>query len=459
MSQLDKDTAARAAEIAKKQIRLEGKGGATDGGVQETEPASSETAVPETAVSEQGPIDTSGPRIVINPSVFHDEKDALCVAFNEAFRLVMEDLGFRPEAEPTDAQRKFFADTAYRNDELQLRRTIEARICTFDTSVSGDTAPTAEQVEESVYFLDSLLDAGYCRNEWEESRVSEIRERLAASVGAHEPGGVGAPAEGDGLVDEGEQAAAKGGQSTWVQQWDGGRRIRDRSKTTIVTKGDSDWKKRKEAERAEMLKGSVDALKSAGDSVILSGGDATSSFTVTGEGMARLLQEDEEARTPRHNKIGAGLHASEGNRMEDDRTGKGSINQGLQASEGHRLEDAGKGGLVMKGSSEDKAQSESPAQPPAQPQAPTQPPAPASAADGGDGASERYGALEGATPNPNQPPENPNQPTEDPNKPPEESPAANEETPAEGPTSQDEPAAGPTDPHDEEERRRLLGGR
>ena len=449
MSQLDKDATARAAEIAKKQIRLDGKGGtANDGGAQGVEPASPETTVSETAVSEQGPIDTSGPRIVINPSVFHDEKDALCVAFNEAFRLVMEDLGFRPEAEPTEAQRKFFADTAYRDDELQLRRTIEARICTFDTSVSGETAPTAEQVEESVYFLDSLLDAGYCQNEWEESRVSEIRERLAVSVGAQEPGGVGAPAEGDGVPDEGERAASKGGKSEdryYVDEY-GITRIKDRSKTTIVTKGDSDWKKRKEAELSEMLKGSVDALKSAGDSVILSGGDATSSFTVTGEGMARLLQEGEEARTPRHNMIGAGLHASEGNRMEDNRTGKGSINQGLQASEGHRLEDAGKGGLVMKGSSEDK------------PQAPTQPQAPTSAVDGGDGASAHYGALDGATPNPNQPPENPNQPPENPNQPPETDSAAKEETPAEGPTSQDE-STGPTDPHDEEERRRLLGGR
>ena len=393
--------------------------------------------------ADRGSIDTSGPRIVINPSVFHDEKDALCVAFNEAFRLVMEDLDFRPEAEPTEAQRKFFADTAYRDDELQLRRTIEARICTFDTSVSGDTAPTAEQVEESVYFLDSLLDAGYCQNEWEDSRVSEIRERLATSVGAQEPGGMGAPAEGDGVPDEGEQAAAKGGQSTWVQQWGGGRRISDRSKTTIVMKGDSDWKKRKEAERAEMLKDSVDALKSAGDSVILSGGDATSSFTVTGEGMARLLQEDGEASTPRHNTIGAGLHASEGNRMEDNRTGKGSINQGLQASEGHRLEDVGKGGLVMKGSSEDKPQA------PTQPKPPTQPQAPTSAADGGDGASEHYGALDGATPNPNQPPENPNKPPENPNQHPETGSATKEETPAEGPTSQDE-STGPTDPHDEE---------
>lgn len=77
-----------------------------------------------------------GPRIVINPSVFEDDKDALCVAFNEAFRIIMEMNGFEPQSEPTEAQRRFFADTPYANDELQLRRTILARICTFDTSIS-----------------------------------------------------------------------------------------------------------------------------------------------------------------------------------------------------------------------------------------------------------------------------------------------------------------------------------
>ena len=78
----------------------------------------------------------SGPRIAVNPEVFSDDRDALCVALNEAFRVIMEINGFDPVAEPTDAQRRFFADTAYANDETQLRRTILARICTFDTSIS-----------------------------------------------------------------------------------------------------------------------------------------------------------------------------------------------------------------------------------------------------------------------------------------------------------------------------------
>lgn len=85
---------------------------------------------------EATPTQSNGPRIVINPTTFSNEKDAMCVAFNEAFRILMETQGFEPQSEPTDAQRRFFADTAYADDELQLRRTILARICTFDTSIS-----------------------------------------------------------------------------------------------------------------------------------------------------------------------------------------------------------------------------------------------------------------------------------------------------------------------------------
>lgn len=117
-----------------------------------------------------------GPRIVINPSTFRNEKDALCVAFNEAFRLVMEEMGFNPVAEPTEAQRRFFSDTAYRNDELQLRRTVLARVCTFDTSVKD---PTDEQLQEAVEFLTSVLEAGAPQNEWEQRSVMRLRDVIA----------------------------------------------------------------------------------------------------------------------------------------------------------------------------------------------------------------------------------------------------------------------------------------
>lgn len=92
----------------------------------------------ETTPQDAGPIPArpSGPRIVINPTTFRNRKDALCVAFNERFRIAMEQYGFEPRSEPTPAQRRFFADTAYADDEVQLRRTILARILTLDTSIS-----------------------------------------------------------------------------------------------------------------------------------------------------------------------------------------------------------------------------------------------------------------------------------------------------------------------------------
>lgn len=117
-----------------------------------------------------------GPRIVINPTTFHNKKDALCVAFNEGFRIVMDDIGFNPAAEPTPEQRDFFADTAYADDEVQLRRTILARVCTLDTSIPH---PTDDQLEESVEFLGTVLDLGVCQNKWEENCVRRLMNLMA----------------------------------------------------------------------------------------------------------------------------------------------------------------------------------------------------------------------------------------------------------------------------------------
>ena len=122
------------------------------------------------------------PRIVINPAVFEDKRDALCVAWNEAIRVVMESVGFEPKSEPTDAQRKFFSDTAYADDEVQLRRTILARIATFDTSVKD---PTDDQLAETGSFLDAILESpDWCKNEWERNCVSRLSEAVKASVGS-----------------------------------------------------------------------------------------------------------------------------------------------------------------------------------------------------------------------------------------------------------------------------------
>lgn len=119
----------------------------------------------------------SGPRIVINPSTFKNEKDALCVAFDEGFRILMEHMGFECVSEPTEEQRRFFSDTSYADDEVQLRRTILARICTLDTSIKD---PTDEQLQEAVEFLDSVLEAGVTKNEWEQRAVQRIRDLVSA---------------------------------------------------------------------------------------------------------------------------------------------------------------------------------------------------------------------------------------------------------------------------------------
>ena len=118
-------------------VRQDSRGGDTlaDGGDEGEIPQQDEG---ETPPQDAGPIPArpSGPRIVINPTTFRNRKDALCVAFNERFRIAMEQYGFEPRSEPTPAQRRFFADTAYADDEVQLRRTILARILTLDTSIS-----------------------------------------------------------------------------------------------------------------------------------------------------------------------------------------------------------------------------------------------------------------------------------------------------------------------------------
>lgn len=118
----------------------------------------------------------SGPRIVLNPAVFHDKRDALCVAMNEAIRVVCEMNGFEPVSEPTEKQRKFFADTAYADDELQLRRTILARIATLDTSVSD---PTDEQLEETAEMLEMVMEVGAPQNEWEQQAVQRLHDVVA----------------------------------------------------------------------------------------------------------------------------------------------------------------------------------------------------------------------------------------------------------------------------------------
>ena len=93
----------------------------------------------------------------------------------------MEANDFQPRSEPTDRQRKFFSDTAYADDEVQLRRTILARIATFDTSVKD---PTDDQLSETASFLNAVLESDWCKNDWERNSVAKLAKAVEASVGA-----------------------------------------------------------------------------------------------------------------------------------------------------------------------------------------------------------------------------------------------------------------------------------
>lgn len=115
----------------------------------------------------------SGPRIVINPSTFRNKKDALCVAWNERLRIWMEDNDFRPRSEPTQEQREFFSDTPYGNDELQMRRTILARIATLDTSIKN---PTDMQLGETAEMLRGFAQTETPSNDYEAKSLARLIE-------------------------------------------------------------------------------------------------------------------------------------------------------------------------------------------------------------------------------------------------------------------------------------------
>ena len=131
-------------------------------------------------------------KITINPDIMGDTRDALAVAYNEAYRVLMEQNDFEPQAEPTEEQVQFFADTAYANDPLQMKRTITARIATYDTSVPN---PTPEQYQDVVDMLNMVIDSGAITNDEEESVVTSTLEDMEAKVSGGQ-GEQGMPPEG-----------------------------------------------------------------------------------------------------------------------------------------------------------------------------------------------------------------------------------------------------------------------
>ena len=144
--------------------------------------------------------------IVINPAVLQDKRDALAVAWDEALRLFMEDTGFEPEFGITPEQEKFFKNTDYADDEGALRKTIVARIATFDTSIKN---PTPEQIDETARVLDSASEA------FDGQPDGEVLKKLrAALAGARPEGAVPRAPAGDGSAEEASSAMGGGNVAT-----------------------------------------------------------------------------------------------------------------------------------------------------------------------------------------------------------------------------------------------------
>jgi hypothetical protein len=124
------------------------------------------------------------PKIILNPEVFNDQRDAKAVAWNEALRIWQEETKFIPAFVITAEQQEFFEDTAYANDELMLKRTIMARIITHDTSVAEITKP---QYTECRRLLNDIIQ------KYKGEDVAVVRELLAALP---KPGRYGEPVAG-----------------------------------------------------------------------------------------------------------------------------------------------------------------------------------------------------------------------------------------------------------------------
>lgn len=134
--------------------------------------------------------------ITINPSVFGDKRDAMAVAVNEALRLFIEDTKFVPKFEVTEEQRRLFRGTAYADDDGAMRRTITARVATFDTSVK----PTPDQVSETRRLLGLVMEAIGERHQ-DFPLVQKIDELLGANKDMNSAS-VQTPAQSEGTAQD-----------------------------------------------------------------------------------------------------------------------------------------------------------------------------------------------------------------------------------------------------------------
>ena len=115
--------------------------------------------------------------VKLNPDIFQDKRDAYAVVVDEALRLWAEETDFKPDFEVTPDQQRFFDSTSYGDDPDAMKKTIVARIATFDTSVKD---ATPEQVSETLRLLDSALEV--FGDQPDGKTLSKIRDELAKTV-------------------------------------------------------------------------------------------------------------------------------------------------------------------------------------------------------------------------------------------------------------------------------------
>ena len=273
----------------------------------------------------------SGPRVVINPQVMKDGRDALCVAFNESFRIIQEINGFDPVAEPTEKQRAFFADTAYRDDERMLRRTILSRICTFDTSV---TDPTDEQLQEAVEFLDTVLEIGAPQNQWEQRAVERIRTAISKALESGER----VPAS-QAPVPEGSPETAAGGAGSSAggvpedEEKDSGAEFRENAQAQI----DEAAKLAQEGPTAEDQK--VQAMADAAGKAAGNDPFGKSAEMKAAAQEAGLKADIAEAQKPENLMQKNGHYVDAQGRVISERAAKELAEQGARNAEAHDTND------------------------------------------------------------------------------------------------------------------------
>jgi hypothetical protein len=96
---------------------------------------------------------TEDKKVILNPYSGLSEREQKAVYENEALRLFMQENEVSPRFDVTDEQRETFRGTPYADDELNMRRTLIARILSGDPSAGNATREQLEAAKQirSIY--------------------------------------------------------------------------------------------------------------------------------------------------------------------------------------------------------------------------------------------------------------------------------------------------------------------